>query len=58
MELIAALPLALEVPSVPDLLWSVAVLLPQLLDDIASEGRPLLTLCLSLLPVRLSHVAV
>lgn len=58
MQLIAALPLALEVPSVPDLLWGVAVLLPQLLDHGASEGSPPLTLCLSLLPVCVCHVTV
>lgn len=58
VQLLAAVPLRLEVSLLPDLLRSVAVLLPQLLDDGASEGSSPLTLRLSLLPVRLRHVSV
>lgn len=58
VQLLAALPLALEVPLLPDLLGSVAVLLPQLLDHRASEGGTTLALDLGLLPVCFSHVTI
>lgn len=58
MQQLSTLPITLEVSSLPDLLWSVAVLLPQLLNDRASEGSPPQTLCLGLLLVCFSHVAI
>lgn len=58
VQLLAAVPLSLEVSFFPDLLWSVAVLLPQLLDHGASERSPPLTLRLSLLSVRIRHVSI
>lgn len=58
VQLLAALPFGLEVSSFPDLLWNVAVLLPQLLDDGASERGSPLTLRLSLLSVRIRHVSI
>lgn len=58
VELLSGLSLRLEVSPVPDLLWSVAVLLPQLLDHGASQGGPSLPLHLRLLPVFFRHVTV
>lgn len=58
VQLLAALPFGLEVSSFPDLLWKVAVLLPQLLDHGASERSSPLTLRLSLLSVRVRHVSI
>lgn len=58
MQLLTAVPLSLEVSLFPDLLWSVAVLLPQLLDHGASERSSPLTLRLSLFSVRISHVSI
>lgn len=58
VQLLAAVPLSLEVSLFPDLLWSVAVLLPQLLDHGAPECSSPLTLRLSLLSVRIRHVSI
>lgn len=58
MQLLSSLPLTLEVLPLSDLLGSVAVLLPQLLDDGAAQRHPPLPLRLGRLPVGARHVAI
>lgn len=56
--LLSAFPFSLEVSAVTDLLRSIAVLLPELLDHRAAECRSLLFINALLFPVCFRHVPI